>query len=839
MIAERYRIVGLLGRGGMGEVYRADDLKLGQPVALKFLPGHLERDPLRLSRFLNEVRTALKVSHPNVCRVHDINEVAGRHFISMEFVDGEDLGTLLRRIGRFPADKATEIARQLCAGLAAAHEEGILHRDLKPANVMIDGRGQAKITDFGLAGLAGEFEGEEVRAGTPFYMAPEQLAGKDVSVRSDIYALGLVLYEVYTGRQAYEGASPDEIRRSRSSAPTSPSSHVQELDPAAERVILRCLEREPSDRPGSAIAVAAALPGGDPLADALAAGETPDPQLVAEAGASGGLRPGVALACVALSVVLMAFLIVSAERFTLSSRADLPKAPAVLADRAREIVEDLGYDEPPVDSLADFSVNQPYYRHLRTASDRENRWDAVRNAQPPMILFGYRQDPGPILFDSAGSIGDWVNRSPPVNPGALRLRLDPEGRLYAFEAVPPDHAGETEADAEPDWTALLDAAGFDASELTEVEPEWLPARWSDRRRAWTGVYPGAPDVEVRLEAASYGGKPVSFRIVEPWTQPREAPLPPGGFLARVGGWVNTGIYLIVLSVSGFVAWRNVRLGRGDHRTAVRFAVVLAVLRFVWFLGAHHVSNQAEVDILMSHLAWSAQRFVLAFVFYLAFEPYARKLWPHMLTSWVRLFDRRFRDPLVGRDLLIGVLFGLLFTLAQRIGNWTADLLDAPTFSLSSSNWSLEGLRGFRQIVTALAGVETVSLLNTFIVLMMLLIIRLVVRRTWIAIVFLGIPITVIVGAESGDFLRSLPFVLLAMGIWVVFFFRFGLLTIAVGFSLNFALWRLPLTLKLGSWWAGPTWLLLALFAGVTAWGFYAALAGRPVFKDAILAEDGR
>ncbi|NIU76095.1 MAG: hypothetical protein GWN71_21760, partial [Gammaproteobacteria bacterium] len=215
--------------------------------------------------------------------------------------------------------------------------------------------------------------------------------------------------------------------------------HVQEIDPAAERVILRCLERDPADRPGTAIAVAAALPGGDPLADALAAGETPDPQLVAEAGASGGLRPGVAVACVAISVVLMAFLIASAERFTLSSRAALPKSPAVLADRAREIVENIGHEGPVADSLADFGVNSPYYRHLR-ASDRENRWDAVRNAQPPMILFGYRQDPGPILFDSAGSIGAWVNRSPPVNPGALRLRLDPEGRLYEFEAVPPERA---------------------------------------------------------------------------------------------------------------------------------------------------------------------------------------------------------------------------------------------------------------------------------------------------------------------------------------------------------------------------------------------------------------
>ncbi|MFL6276420.1 MAG: serine/threonine-protein kinase, partial [Blastocatellia bacterium] len=193
VLNERYRLIGLLGRGGMGEVYRADDLKLGQPVALKFLSDHLSQDKAMLARFHQEVSIARRVTHPNVCRVHDISEVTTAtgtlHFISMEYVDGEDLSSLLRRIGRLPADKAVEMARQLCAGLATAHEEGVLHRDLKPANVMIDGKGRVRITDFGLAGFAEQIKGREVLAGTPAYMAPEQLAGKEVTTRSDIYAL--------------------------------------------------------------------------------------------------------------------------------------------------------------------------------------------------------------------------------------------------------------------------------------------------------------------------------------------------------------------------------------------------------------------------------------------------------------------------------------------------------------------------------------------------------------------------------------------------------------------------------------------------------------------------
>ena len=188
ILAERYRIIGLLGRGGMGEVYRADDLKLGQPVALKFLPRHLASDKDRLDRFYAEVRIARQVSHPNVCRVYDVAEIDGQQYLSMEYVDGEDLASLLKRIGRLPADKALDISRELCAGLAAAHDRGVLHRDLKPANVMIDGRGRARITDFGLAVAAGEaIEGEV--SGTPAYMAPEQLAGRPASIRSDVYAL--------------------------------------------------------------------------------------------------------------------------------------------------------------------------------------------------------------------------------------------------------------------------------------------------------------------------------------------------------------------------------------------------------------------------------------------------------------------------------------------------------------------------------------------------------------------------------------------------------------------------------------------------------------------------
>jgi serine/threonine protein kinase len=151
LLAGRYRVVAPLGRGGMGEVYRADDLTLGQPVALKFLPIHIANDLDRLARFRKEVAVARKVSHPNVCRVYDIAQHEGQSFLTMEFVDGEDLSSVLKRMGRMTEEKGIEVARQLCSAIVAVHDQGLLHRDLKPANVMLDGRGKVRLTDFGLA----------------------------------------------------------------------------------------------------------------------------------------------------------------------------------------------------------------------------------------------------------------------------------------------------------------------------------------------------------------------------------------------------------------------------------------------------------------------------------------------------------------------------------------------------------------------------------------------------------------------------------------------------------------------------------------------------------------
>lgn len=252
VFAGRYRMIARIGRGGMGDVWRADDLTLQTPVALKLMHSASASDRLRI---LHEVRLARQITHPAVCRVFDVGEAGETIFFSMEFVQGEDLAALLKRTGRLTSERVLEIAHQLCAGLAAAHAQGVLHRDLKPANVLIDADGRVRITDFGIAVTTSDI-GPHVVIGTLGYMAPEQLAPDSaVSARTDVYALGIILYELVTG-QPHHTVEPD--RQAARLSLLAPG-----IDPQLERTILKAIARDPGDRPATALDMAARLPNAD------------------------------------------------------------------------------------------------------------------------------------------------------------------------------------------------------------------------------------------------------------------------------------------------------------------------------------------------------------------------------------------------------------------------------------------------------------------------------------------------------------------------------------------------------------------------------------------------
>jgi Protein kinase domain len=839
IIAERYRIMALAGHGGMGEVYRAEDLKLEQLVALKFLPQALARDAGALARFHSEVRIARQVSHPNVCRVFDIGEMDGLPFITMEFVDGEDLASVVRRIGRLSPERATEIARQICAGLAAAHERGVIHRDLKPANVMLDGAGKIRITDFGLAGLAASIRGVDVRAGTPAYMAPEQLAGKEVTAKSDIYSLGLILYEILTGKRAFEAATlPELIKLREQGTVTNPSSIVRDLDPLIERVMLRCLEKDPAQRPASALQMAAALPGGDPLAAALAAGETPSPEMVAAAGAKDGMRPRVAMALLAIVALGLVVSLLMAESTRLVNRVPLENPPDALAARAREVIAQLGLPtRMAMDSAYGFDINSGYLNYIQAHDKSRTRWDVLSKDGAPAMTFWYRQSPDPLfaqMFFGPGVVGGGqVSRGdPPMDTTAMvAVVLDTAGRLVRLQVVPPEKSAPVQNAKMPDWSGLFSASGLNIADFHTADPEWTPLAPTDSRLAWTGTLPARPDVPIRVEAAAFHGHPVDFRIVYPWTtagRDTETDL--------TGTQKISSVLIVLLILGVFVGgialarW-NIRSNRADLKGAARLgAFIFVTFMVLWILSTHHLPNFTEAINFLMAVSSATLRTFFAMVLYVALEPFVRRREPQVLISWTRLLAGDFRDPMVGRDLLIGVVYGLALLIFEGGDNYLLPLLGKlPPMPGGVSTDSLLGVRhALGQVLLYVLG-QTIDSLGIF---FMLFVLQRILRSTWLAMIVVAAAGTLLsLGGNSSEYqwFSAIALVVLYISFLLVLK-RFGLLPLVVGLVVQQVLQSFPATLHLSRWYAAPSLAGLAAIAALTLYGFRTALAGQPVLS---------
>lgn len=833
LIAGRYRIIALLGKGGMGEVYRADDLTLGQAVALKFLPDAATGDEALLERFRNEVRIARRVSHPNVCRVYDVGEVDGQTFFTMEYVDGEDLASLLRRIGRLPHDKAVEIARQLCAGLAAAHAKGVLHRDLKPANIMLDGRGQVVITDFGLAGVADNIRGQEIRSGTPAYMAPEQIAGKEVSMRSDIYALGLVLYEVFTGKRTFAEKAAEAGAGYADRTPSRPSSVVKDLDPLVEKVILRCLEADPSARPANALAIAAALPGGDPLAAALAAGETPSPEMVAAAGETVGLRPRVAVICFAAALIGLGLVTFLGVHYSGTERMNLEQTPEVLTEKAREMAARLGYAERPVDNASGFEFDGDLQNEIETKDKPRPDWNAILPGRPSLLHFWYRQSPD-FMFaqgyrDQLLNPGIVTRQDPPETlSGMLSLELDPQGRLTYFEEIPPQKETSPTTSAAYDWNLLFTEAGLDPSRFQKAEPQWNSLASADTRAAWTGVWPGTSR-PLRVEAASLHGKPVYFSLIGDWTKPDRVKEPEQSFGKKITQYMSIVLFVALLVGAVALARRHYRQGRGDREGAYRLAAVVFVLdMLLWLCRTHLVPGIESLGSFI--LAASTSLFLtgVTWMLYLALEPWVRRRWPQTMISWSRLLSGQFRDPTVGRDILFGVMLGVVWILIFELRSIPLMHMGAAPF-LGQVEYLDGGLKAvgawLMQIVTSIMGV-----LQFFFLLFGL---KVVLRKDWLAAVAFVAIFALPRGLTDPHPAIELPTEILVYAVAVLIVFRFGLIPLAVAiFTINMAA-NLPFTSDLSAWYMTDSVLALLSLVALAGWGFYHSLGGEPVWKVSV------
>jgi serine/threonine-protein kinase len=806
----------------MGEVYRADDLKLGQSVALKFLPDRLASNPMALDRFRREVRTAREVTHPNVCRIHDIGEIQGQPFLSMEFVDGEDLAHALRRLGRPTKEKALEIARHVCLGLAAAHESGVIHRDLKPANIMIDGRGRVRIMDFGIAGFQEEFDKDTRLAGTPAYLAPELLTGGKASVQSDIYAVGLLLYEIFTGRRAYEANDLRQlIDLTETATPTPPSTFAADLDPLVERAILSCLEKDPRKRPSSVYALLAMLPGGDPLAQAMASGKTPSPEMVAAAGEENVLDRRIAGVLLGSVVVGLALLCWLAGDAYLANQAGLNKHPEVLVNDARLMLKGWGYTNAPGDFASGF-----------------------RQETPHECLFWYRQRPTGSPLGATLFYNDWglisYARATLLNPqwgtrGELGLTLDAKGHLRWFRAIPRHSDARQENWEEPDWSRWFptNVAGFELSRLEEVEQAVLLPRdpydhlqwWKAQDKGEGGFYVGA---------AAIGGRPVYFQqLGAEGVESYLASASGASTELELGRRMLVFIYVALMVGAGVLAWHNFRTGRSDRRGAFRVAVFLFASGMItWAVLSHHIPEVADagpLEVGLAHALFSAG---VLWLWYTAAEPFVRKLWPQTLISWSRLLEGRWRDSRVGRDLLFGVVLGvaiaLLYGLQVLIPSW---LTLSPQPPIRSDVLTLEG--PLATIGFMMMQLRQGLMVGLF-VLLLLVFLRFLLRRNTLAaaaFVVIWTPVWLLMTESHpviGWFIVGLSNVL-----YVIAGTRFGLLTIGVG-SFTTSMLAGPITTDFSAWYAGYSVLALGVLGALAIYGFYTSQGGRPLFDNPLL-----
>ncbi|MFN7963340.1 MAG: serine/threonine-protein kinase [Thermoanaerobaculia bacterium] len=794
VVAGRYRIEGRIGRGGMGEVYRAEDLVVGGPVALKRL--HL-RSAARAETVLNEVRLARQITHPAVCRVHDVVPLGEELLISLELVEGEDLAARLRRAGSLPPAEVLRLARELCAGLAAAHAQGILHRDLKPANVLLDRQGHGRITDFGLAqsgsgrpGLAG---------GTPSYMAPEELEpGGRVSEQTDLYSLGLVLWELLTGQPAFPaGAFPGGLEARRLFHPPPPSERVAGVDPALDRLIRAATHPDPRRRPDSALAMAAALPGGDALGLALATGSTVSPELLAavELG-SERLAPKRAISTLGALAALLALLVGLAW----GARPELGPGPRALAREQSATLAAMGFEVPT------------------EAGDEGFLDDAQAPGLPESILY-WRRVPlpaeSPRRLEQLERAGYEADLAPPRPMAQLVVVSDLAGRLVHFEVDRPVARAGADGAATVDWAPAFAAAGLEPG-LLEPVPGPLPQVFAATRQAFRQRPTGR-----RVAIAEAQGQPVLFQV-----QPAEEPTshPARNLLLRTA--LSALFLLGVPMLAAFLGISNWRRRRVDRRGARRLALAVALVQALAALALAGHARGPTGD-----LATGAQIFSLLFgtasvwICYLGLEPWARRLEPTLLVAWARLLMGRFRDPLVGRSLLAGALAGAAFQAIDQLDRWACARLGAamqfPPFvaeqlaPLCRGGWLAAAL--LANLGEALAIVLPMALL-------------LVIARWWLPrrlarpaafLVLTGICWALIANSPGVSLFVGAP---LTAAVVLATLESSGLLGVLVASALGLTLAGSPPALAPGAWYSHGLALALGLTLATGVLGAY--LAGR-------------
>ena len=471
-------------------------------------------------------------------------------------------------------------------------------------------------------------------AGTPAYMAPEQVNGSRAHCPDRSLRTRAVMYEAFTGRRAITARNADERRQSATtSEPVPPSEFVHDLPPSIERVIIECLNPDSTARPASALVIAAALPGDNPIAAALAAGRLPSAEMIA--ASRDEHVPSAALAWTLFVAFMAAVLLFASLNGHMLNRMGLTTAPAVLVAQARAFAREAHPAAVAGDTAYWFTWQQSYLQQALNL-DPTVRLRATRDAgQLADLRFIYRQSPYPLAVGNV--FGAVLYRDPPADVSRMvDVNLDLNGRLLRLVVVPDIHVESSQAAPEIDWNPWISRAGLADASLRPVPPVWTPPVSSDKRQAWEGEHPQRAGDRIHVTAASFHGRPVYFDVIDANAG--------SGQPVRVehGAWLlhdtpaRVFLVLTVLGASILLARRHLLRGQGDRRGAVRLGLIVLSLQAVAMVRADHVADVANEYFLLTRLiGWSLYSAMFAAMLYLAFEPFVRRRWPMMLIAWTR------------------------------------------------------------------------------------------------------------------------------------------------------------------------------------------------------------
>jgi hypothetical protein len=443
-----------------------------------------------------------------------------------------------------------------------------------------------------------------------------------------------------------------------------------------------------------------------------------------------------------------------------------------------------------------------------------------------MFRFWYRESPRPLFttdFVDQMMTPGMVSYDEPaqVLPGMINMELDPQGRLTQFRAVPPEFNGSASAPKDPDWRALFEASGLDLAQFQTTEPQWTPRSASDKRAAWTGVLPGT-NRPLRVEAAAWNGTPVYFWLIGPWITPQNVAESDSNLQVII----LISIVVVMLTGAALMARHNLARGRGERRGAFYVARFIFIAQMIVFAFKAHIPLSSAFGLTVVAVATSLFWAAAIWLIYIAVEPYVRRHWPQTTISWNRLVTGRTSDPLIGRDVLFGVMLGLLWVVVFHV----ATAIDVSQGT--APRLELDYLKGLRGTLGELLGQVPSAVQGTMTFFFMLFLLRLALRKAWLTALVFTVLWAAFQSIGSTNLWIQLPLMLVVYGILSVMVVRFGgLMTLAVGMFTANVLLNLPATFDTSAWYFPNYVLGILSVLALALWGFRTALAGQPLWKD--------